>query len=158
MPQIDVAPLHDEFWKALEKNPVVMLGLDTSSKHHIPMRAQLDKNGDGQIWFFTGRNHAISTGGPANAQFTAASHNFYASLRGTLVEETDTDVIDKHWSNPVAAWYEKGREDPNLIMLRLDIATAEFWTADMTLKGMFHMLTGTPIQSKDVGEHAQVSM
>lgn len=158
MSQLTPDELKEEFWKELADKPVVMLGLKGKEHHHVPMRAQLDKSAHGQIWFFTGRDHAIAEGGPAQASYMSDDHDLFASLRGVLTEERNQAVIDKHWSNAVAAWYDGGRQDPNMIMLRLDIADAEFWTADMSIKGMFKMLTGMKISPNEIGSHAEVAM
>lgn len=158
MAQLSPDELKDKFWKMLANDPVVIMGLTSVDHHSVPMRTQLDKDARGEIWFFTGRDHPLAQGGRAKAAFTSDGHKLYASLRGTISEERNTAVIDKHWNNAVAAWYAKGREDPNMIMLRFDIDDAEFWTADITVKGLFHMLTGTNIKPADIGSHAEVAL
>ena len=158
MPQDTPAALKQKFWKAMADNPVVILGLNASDNHHVPMRAQLDVSAHGQVWFFTGRDHAIARGGICHASYIADDHKLYASLRGRLSEERDERVIDRHWSKAVAAWYDGGRDDPNLIMLRFDIADAEIWTSDTSIKGFFKMLTGTKISPQEIGSHAEVTL
>lgn len=36
-------------------------------------------------------------------------------------------MFDSHWSQYVAIWYEGGRDDPQLVLLRLDAERAEIW-------------------------------
>ncbi len=152
------AELKQKFWHAMADNPVVILGLNGSDHHHVPMRAQLDKDAHGQVWFFTGRDHAIARGGACHASYIADDHKLYASLRGKLTEELDQSVIDAHWNNAIAAWYDGGREDPKMIMLRFDINDAEIWTSDTSIKGYFKMLTGTKISPDEIGSHTEVAM
>lgn len=63
------------------------------------------------------------------AQFAAKDHYLFACINGTLVPEADEAVIDRYWSKQVEAWYPGGRQDPNLLMLRFDLGTAEIWRA-----------------------------
>jgi general stress protein 26 len=150
--------LKQKFWDAMAADPVVVIGLVGSDKHHVPMRAQLDKSAHGQVWFFTSRDHALAAGGACHASYIADGHKLYASLRGRLSEERDEVVIDKHWNNAVAAWYDGGRKDPDMILLRLDIADVEIWTADPSIKGMFKMLTGMKISPQEIGSHAEMPL
>lgn len=145
--------LRDEFWHAFEKSPFIMIRLENSGDHAEPMTAQLDRDAHHTIWFFTSRDNRIAGGGKAMAQFSGKGHDVFACLSGNLAEETDRARFDKHWSKQVAAWFPKGRDDPNLLMLRFEIASAEVWTADPGLVGTFKLLTGNAIRSDEMGKH-----
>ncbi|WP_287252704.1 pyridoxamine 5'-phosphate oxidase family protein [Mesorhizobium sp.] len=41
--------------------------------------------------------------------------------------DDDRAVIDRLWNRFVAAWFEEGKEDPKLCLLRFDPADAEIW-------------------------------
>ena len=149
-----------EFWNELADSRFVMLGLTNESQHAIPMTAQLDPDADSCFWFYTTKDNRVAKGGPAMAQFISKGQDIFACIKGTLNEETDEAVIDRYWSKPVAAWYEGGRQDPNLLMLRFDLDDAEIWHSDPSLKGMFKLMTGKTIDKKssEMGEHAHVSL
>ena len=143
-----------EFWEAFEDSPYIMMRLEGASGHAEPMTAQLDKNAHHAIWFFTTRDNRIGTGGRAMGQVMTKGHDVFACISGTLVEERDRAVWDKHWSNVTEAWFPDGRNNPNVVMLRFDIADAEVWVADMSIKGKLKMFAGRPIQPDEAGEHA----
>ena len=42
----------------------------------------------------------------------------------------------------VAAWFEGGKDDPNLVLLRLDAETAEIWLNESNLLAGVKMLLG----------------
>ena len=147
-----------QFWKALEDSPFLMIELTGSDAHAIPMTAQLDKNANSAFWFYGTKDSRIAGGGPAMAQFAAQGHDLFACISGTLREETDPAVIDRYWSNQVAAWYEGGRSDPNLLMLRFDLGDAEIWTAEPGVKGRFKMITGMKMSSDEMGRHADIKL
>jgi len=147
---------HD-FWLSLASSPFLMVRLNDSSEHALPMTAQLDAAlgpaRGGALWFFTDKHNRLAAGGPAMAQFVAKGHDLFACLAGTITPESDPGVIDRFWSNAVAAWYDGGREDPDLLMLRMDLTDVEIWQADVGLKGLFKMLTGGKIKPGEVGSH-----
>lgn len=154
----NISEIKEEFWEELANSPYVMVGLEADQKHSIPMNAVLDRDADHCFWFYTSKDNRLAKGGPAMVQFASKGHDIFACVAGTLVEETDPEVIDRYWSNSVEAWYDQGRDDPNLLMLRFELASAEIWEADPGLKGIFKMLTGATMEPEDLGSHAKVRL
>jgi len=150
--------VREEFWESIADSPFVMIALDSGKEHAIPMRAQLDKEANSSIWFYTSRDNRLAKGGPAMMQFVAKGHDLFACVSGTLSEETSEARKDKHWSKAVEAWYEQGRQDPSLLMLRLDLRDAEIWEADPGVVGMFKMMTGITMNGDEMGDHARVAL
>jgi general stress protein 26 len=150
--------IRTDFWKALDSSPFLMVKLTGEHMHALPMTAQLDKNANHAIWFYTARDNRLADGGSAMAQFVSKGHDIFACISGSLHEETDQAVIDAHWSTHVEAWYEGGRNDPKLLMLRFDLYDAEIWTMDLGVKGRFKLMTGQNIDPQNAGRHAQVAL
>lgn len=154
----DPAEVRKRMWKKMEDSPFVMIGLTGSNEHSEPMTAQLDKHADSEFWFYTSKDNRIAPGGPAMAQFVSKDHKLFACIRGTLVEETDPAVIDKYWSNQTEAWFDGGRNDPKLKMMRFELDDAEIWEGDQSITGLFKMLTGQTIKPSEAGRHAEVTL
>jgi general stress protein 26 len=154
----NAADIKDRFWEELSESRLLMVGLSGVHQHHQPMTAQLDEEANHAFWFYTTRDNRLAAGGPAMAQFAGKDHHLFACIAGTLVEETDPAVIDAHWSSGVAAWYEGGRDDPNLLMLRFDLGDAEIWLADLSMKGVFRLLVGGDVRSEMKDKHVEVSL
>ncbi len=153
------AEIRDAMWKAMAASPYVMLSANGERQHAEPMYAVLDEDADSEFWFYTKRDNRAAGGGAATVQFIAKGHDLFASLRGTLTEETDPAVIDRYWSTQVEAWYEQGRQDPSLLMLRFDLADAEIWETDQSLLGKLKMFTGQTIKGgSEAGSHAKVDV
>lgn len=146
--------IRDTFWKAFAASPCIMMKIAGSAGRAEPMTAHLDKDAHHAIWFFCKRSNRIGGGGQATGEVMTLEHSVFASIDGTLVEEADPALRDKHWSNTVEAWFPKGRSDPSVVMLRFDITDGEVWTAEMGLKGAFKLFTGKPLDAEDVGVHA----
>lgn len=147
------------FWKALARSPFLMVKLDDSQNHALPMTAQLDKDEGpahgGAVWFFTDKNNRLAAGGLAMAQFMSKGHDLFACVSGSIVEEKDEALIDRLWSPPASAWCEGGREDPSLLVLRFDLDDIEIWTADLGVVGLLKLMTGSKIDPHKAGEHVQ---
>ncbi|HEY6510505.1 MAG TPA: pyridoxamine 5'-phosphate oxidase family protein [Burkholderiaceae bacterium] len=122
--------LQPKFWELLQTERTVMLGLFGERESHTrPMTAQVE-GASGPIWFFTAKDtelvrHLI-TNNRAAFTFASKGHDLFAAVRGTLSINTDRAVVDRLWSPLVAAWY-RGKDDPNLVLLRLDVEDGEIW-------------------------------
>jgi general stress protein 26 len=141
--------LERKFWKAIKSDMTMMIGLDgVEDGHARPMTAQLD--GDrGPIWFFTAKDNGIvrklGQGDRAIATFTSKGHDLFATVHGSLSVDNDRRVIDKLWNRWIAAWYEGGKDDPKLVLLRFDAERAEIWLdASSVIAGIKMLLGGDP--------------
>ena len=109
------------------------------------MTAQLE-NERGAIWFFTTRDAELvknlNTGNRAIASFASKGHDLFATVHGTLRLDNDRAVIERLWNRYVAAWYEEGKDDPKLALLRLDPERAEIWLDASSLVAGVKMLFG----------------
>jgi general stress protein 26 len=147
------AEIEHKFWKALRSDMTVMLGLAGVDEGHTrPMTAQLDGDEDrGPIYFFTSTDtelvSELTTGSRAVATFASKGNDVFATIHGTLSADNDRAVIDRLWNSYVAAWYEGGKEDPKLQLLRLDAERAQIWVdASSLLAGVKIMLGIDPKQ------------
>ena len=141
-----VKELKAKFWKALDTDMTMMLGLaDVADGHARPMTAQID-GGKGPIWFFTAKDTSIvkdlKKSNKAVATFASKGHDLFATVHGRLSLDTEPATIDRLWNRFVAAWYEKGKDDPKLALLRLDPARAEIWLDDSSFFAGVKMLLG----------------
>ena len=143
----DPRELEEKFWKALESDRTVMLGLDGQEDGHArPMTAQAEERRS-PIWFFTAADNVLvrqlgEGSGRAVAGFAAKGHDLFASIRGSLRVDTDRAVVERLWNPFVGAWYE-GKDDPKLRLLRLDAEDAEVWADASSLLAGVKMLFGS---------------
>lgn len=135
------------FWKALRSDMTVMLGLHgVDDGHSRPMTAQLDGD-EGPIWFFTASDSALfGSIGQGNSRalctFVSKGNDVFASVHGTLVVDNDRAMIEKLWNPHIAAWYEGGKGDPKIVLLRLDADRGEIWLDASSLVAGIKMLLG----------------
>ena len=142
------AEIATKFWKALRSDRTIMLGLtDAEEGHAQPMTAMLDGDADaGPIWIFSARNvqlvRALGRGQAASAQFVAKDHGLFATLYGRLTPDNDRAVIDRLWNRFVAAWYEGGKDDPLLQLLRFDADRAQIWLNENSVFAGIRLMLG----------------
>ena len=124
------------FWNELRADRIVMLGMPGKANAR-PMTAMiLGEEDRGPVWFFTssatemGRMH-----GPAHGEFDFVSkgHGLFANVQGTISPDSSPTRIDALWNPMVEAWFEGGRQDPTLRLMRFDCDEAEIWLSPNSL-------------------------
>ena len=63
-------------------------------------------------------------------------------LRSALNYNPLLATIDRLWNRFVAAWYPGGKEDPTIVLIRLDPQSAEIWVDASSLLAGLKMLIG----------------
>ncbi|WP_129794275.1 pyridoxamine 5'-phosphate oxidase family protein [Sphingosinicella sp. CPCC 101087] len=158
------AALEARFWRAIADDMTVMLGLaDRAERRAQPMTAQLGgREGRGPIWFFTSTEadlvRDLGPGAPALLHFAAKGHELFASIEGRLVPDDDPATIDRLWNRFVAAWFEEGRDDPKLKLLRFDPESAQIWLNENSLFAGVKMLLGADPKKDYADKVAEVEM
>jgi general stress protein 26 len=144
----DETEIESKFWKTLKSDMTVMLSLfGVEDEHSQPMTAQmLDENEGGPIWFFTSKDthlvQSMGDGHRAVASFASKGHDLFASVHGDLVVEHDRAMVDRLWNRFVAAWYQGGKDDPKLQLIRLDPDRAQIWLNENNVFAGVKLLLG----------------
>jgi general stress protein 26 len=137
----------EKLWKALGSDRTMMLGINGVDEGHTrPMTAQFEHE-RGPIWFFTSTDNALvhalgDDSARAVATFASKGHDLFATIHGRLSVDTDRAVIDRLWNRYVAAWFEGGKDDPKLALLRLDAENAEVWIDASSIMAGVKLLLG----------------
>ena len=148
--------LKEKFWKTLSASPFVMLQLDTDPDSAAPMTAQLDKDANHAIWFFTSPDNRFAAMGPATATYSGKGHELHARFAGSLVEETDQARKDAMWNNFVEAWFPEGKA--SALMLRMDLTDASIWSGEMGVLNTAKMALGMNVRDDMKGGFAEVAL
>lgn len=141
----DQHALEARFWKALGKDRTVMLG--ASGVEPRPMTA-LAEDDRAPLWFFTSSDTELaqslegSGGHAATATFAAKDHDLFATVTGHVVVDNDRAVIERLWNPFIAAWFEGGKDDPRLRLLRMDAADGQVWLNENSMFAGVKMLLG----------------
>jgi general stress protein 26 len=158
------AKIAEKFWKALKSDMTLMLGLSgVEEEHGQPMTAQLEGDEDGgPIWFFTTKDtqlvRAMGEQHRAIANFVSKGHDLFASIHGELVLDNNRATIDRLWNRFVAAWYEGGKDDPRLQLIRLDPERAQIWLNENNVFAGVKLLLGRDLKKDYKDKVADVKL
>jgi general stress protein 26 len=95
-----------------------------------PMQTQ-EQEFDGTLWFFTpASSHKVIEVGhehQVNLSYADPGDNRYISVSGTATLVRDRAKIDELWTPVLKAWFPQGKDDPDVALLKVDVAKAEYW-------------------------------
>lgn len=139
--------IKEKFWKALKSDRTVMLGI-SGEDNAQPMTALLeDKREEGPIWIFTSKEtdlaKALGRQDAAVLNFASKGHDLFATVQGRLSADNNPDAIDRLWNPFVAAWFEGGKTDPKLQLLRFDADHAQIWLNENSVFAGIKLLLGS---------------
>jgi len=95
-----------------------------------PLAVQ-DVQDDGDMWFFTSEGTSqvahVKANPAVNVSFGKGTE--WVSVAGTAEVVTDRQEIRDRWNQAVEAWFPDGPETPEVVLLRVDSDSAEYWTS-----------------------------
>jgi general stress protein 26 len=143
----DTADIEAKFWKALKSDRTVMLGLSgVEDGFSQPMTVQIETDDRGPMWIFTAKDtdlvDNLGSSHRALLHFASKGHDVFAAIEGDLIADNDRAAIDRLWNPYVAAWFEGGKDDPNIQLLRFEPDRAQIWLNENSLFAGAKMLMG----------------
>ena len=159
----DTPEMREKLWDMMKDIQFAML--TTEDGPHLrarPMAAAQSKF-DGTVWFFTkASSHKVTevdNDSRVGVTFSDPGSQVYVSLSGMARLVTDRASIEQHWSEPMRTWFPKGKDDPDIGLLKVTVKAAEYW--DTPSSAMVHaygyvksVLTGEP---PNPGENEKVT-
>jgi len=80
--------------------------------------------------------------------FSDPENHVYVSWTGKAKITQHKDLIDKYWNSRVAAWFENGKDVPNLAMLKVKINKGKHWDSyNNKLVSLFEMTKAKVMKS-----------
>ncbi|WP_159617134.1 pyridoxamine 5'-phosphate oxidase family protein [Arthrobacter zhaoguopingii] len=152
-----------ELRKILDKADIAIL-TTTNAQGQLVSRplAVHGKDFDGDLWFFTEDPSPKADEIRANPQVnvSVSTGKGYLSIAGTASLTRDQAKIDELWGPSVSAWFENGRDDPAVALIKVDADTAEYWSMDAPrVVSAVKMVKGLVTGSKpDVGKNEVIDL
>ena len=118
-----------------------------------PMAAQ-EVDEQGNIWFFSDihsdKNNEIEKDNKVQLFFSHPGKSSYLVVNGEAEVIVDKQKTAELWSPLVKTWFKKGKDDPNISILKVSTASAYYWdTAGNKMINFFKMVasvaTGTTL-------------
>jgi len=112
---------------------VAMLTSDDGGHLRSRPMVAAQKDFAGELFFFT-RASAPKVGeveqhSQVNVSYADADKQNYVSLSGTGKIVHDPAVVSAHWSEAMRTWFPKGKNDPEIAILKVSVDQAEYWDA-----------------------------
>ncbi|EPX80440.1 pyridoxamine 5'-phosphate oxidase family protein [Salipiger mucosus] len=156
---VKTSDVRKAFWKRLDDVRAGLLAAD--GERPVPMSPHADPD-ENAIWFITARgsaaDRAAHSGGEASFHVADSKANVFANVFGKIDISDDSKKLDEIWSAVAGAWFENGRDDESVRLVKMTPHDAEVWAGDGGASFLYEIARanvkgGTP----DVGEHARVT-
>ncbi|MBW8882162.1 MAG: pyridoxamine 5'-phosphate oxidase family protein [Asticcacaulis sp.] len=153
-------------WSLIKDIKVAMMASwdqDSHEAHARPMMALETEDFDGILWFFTGRDtrkaHEIAESHEALLTYADPKAMNYVSLSGRAALVDDRAKIAELWTDYAKIWFPDGQDDPNLVLLRFDAETAEFWEApNAVVRSVSYLKSLVTGDTPDIGLFGKAEM
>ncbi len=162
------SPEHKKFvWNLIKKIKVGMLVTedqdDNESFRARPMHLIQD-NYDGTLYFFTSKKaskvYEVKDGQKEVCiTFADSNDQVYVSMSGKASINSDRKMIEHYWNPMANAWFEGGKEDPNIVLLEIKIYKGEHWRTEDNKLVQFFELAKSQLtdETPNIGENEKFS-
>lgn len=159
-PQTHLYELLKDFSNAM------LVSNDQSGRMHARPMAIADLQPDADAYFAT----SIQSPKASEIQnfpevlISFQSRTQFASISGTATLVKDRQLIDRLWSEEWRAWFPGGKDDPDLVLIKVDAHEGEFWDNSGTkglsyaFEGLKAILKGEKMQNDKGGSHAKIRL
>lgn len=133
----------------------------TNGKIESRPMTTLEIDEEGNAWFFTNRNTEIGDSSNQGEQVTLIysdpKNNSYISVAGTAAIVESETKKEELWNPMSKAWFPEGKDDPNLVVLKITTEEAAYWDSSSSKMVVFFsmvkaVLTGTTPEGGDHGK------
>ena len=158
----------DKLWKMIKDIRFAMLTTRHGNGHlHArPMTTQNKELGDDDsLWFFMSRHGDpvadLRADAAVNAVYADPGSDTYVSVSGTAAELDDLAKKRELWNKIAQAWFPAGPTDPDLALVQVKIAHAEYWDVKESKLVQLYAMAKAAVSHeppKQLGDHGTVRM
>lgn len=119
--------------KLMEKIDIAMLTTVGKGGRLVsrPLSTQSATYDGERVWFFSEGDSPkvgeIRRQPNVNVAYASKDANTYLSVAGKARINRDRSRIEQFWNDALKAFFPKGKDDPNLVLIEVDIETIEYW-------------------------------
>ncbi|MEO5599802.1 MAG: pyridoxamine 5'-phosphate oxidase family protein [Cyclobacteriaceae bacterium] len=107
----------------------------TSSIGEVPLQTRpmstQEVDDDGNFWFFSSKeshkNSELSDDPRVQLLFANTSQSEFLTVYGQAIILHDRKKIEEMWSPIVKAWFQEGKDDPDLTLIKVVPESAYYW-------------------------------
>ncbi len=159
--------LNKLFDKIKDVRMAMLTTFDEQNNLHSRPMATIRPEADGSLLFLTDANSAkvyeLNKDSKVNLSYADPSANVYVSVSGTANAYRDAAKAAELYTEPMRAWFPKGKEDPNIMILKVTVERGEYWDSPSSVLSQAYgyaraVVTGERSKDDDVNQHAQVQV
>lgn len=131
--------------------------------HGCPMTTSETSLGAKEIWFIGDKTSEsvanIKSNPQVNLSYVCQQDKDYVSINGKAELVEDQDKLDELWSPVYNAFYENGKEDPNVQLIKVVPNGAEYWISGNSVVNAVKMAAAAVQDGKtaeSMGENASI--
>ena len=157
--------LYEHIWKMVKD---IRFGMVTTLDEDGSLTARpmttVQKEFSGTLWFFTSKSapgtEAIRSHPTVGVHYSEPKDDSYVSLSGDATIEHDRGRMEALWVPQVKAYFPGGLDDPDLVLMRIDVHKAEYWdVTESKPVQLFKMAKAAMSGEKaKLGEHKTVAL
>lgn len=158
---------HGDAWrklgKLIEGIGVAMLTTRAADDSMVSRPLQtLEFDAGGDLVFFTAadsdKSEELIAHPDVNIAYAHPGSHRYVSIRGHARIDRDRATIDRLWTAPQKIFFPEGKDDPNLVVLRVHVRDAAYWESagnfvERALDFAKAMISDEP---SDLGKHGHL--
>lgn len=130
----------EKLWSLIKEiNTALFVTHDQAGRLHArPMATQKtatdNKVFDGYLWFMTsaktGKIEELKSNPDVLLNYANPDDNSYATVAGKAEVLRDQAKINEFWNELCYTWFPKGKEDPDITLIRVSPDSAEYWDSN----------------------------
>jgi general stress protein 26 len=122
-----------------------------------PMTAQ-DIDDNGNVWFFASRKDSSSGQdmiSDVTLIYSDPGKSSYLSVSGTAEAVEDEAKKEELWNPMAKAWFQGGKDDADLLMIRVNTHEASYWDSGSSKMVVFFSMLKAAVtgETPDGGDH-----
>lgn len=122
-----------KLWSMIKEVRFAMLTTEDAGHLRARPMVAVQKEFDGTLWFFTrASSHKVDevqSDERVGVTYADPGQQNYVSMSGTAKLVRDSGAIGAHWVESLRTWFPKGKDDPDVALLKVDVDAAEYWDA-----------------------------
>jgi general stress protein 26 len=132
--------------------------------HSRPMSSNGEIDQSGNIWFFTNvsslKVNEVTNAPKVNVSFADVKNQHYVSISGKATLVRDRQTIEELWKPEFKMWFPKGKEDPEIALLRISLEKAEYRDSPSSTIGYALSFVSALVTGKqpDFGENKKLDL
>lgn len=139
---------------------------DTNMLVSRPMQLSYFDKEQHVIWFFTSKTSAkarqLLSGEcdpRVSVSFSDPNNQHFVSLSGRAEVVENRDLIKKWWNPTHRPFFEKGVNDPDLVLVQVHCQEVQFWdTKENKLETLWHTVTSAMTGKSHIARHEQAAI